>query len=58
MHAVVFECQMDLVQLTVSEFLPASHVLLINDKTFHAKRIAELSAVSGISAKSLNSSRY
>lgn len=42
MHAVVFECQMDLVQLTVSEFLPASHVLLINDKTFHAKRIAEL----------------
>lgn len=27
---------------TASEFLPASRVLLINDKIFHAKQIAEL----------------
>ena len=57
---VVFDCQMDLIQLTfiMTEFLPASHVLLINDKAFYAKWIAGFSIVSGISAKSLNSSRY
>lgn len=42
MRTVVFECQKDLIQLTfiMTEFLPASRVLLINDKSFHAKRIA------------------
>ena len=57
---VVFECQMDLIQLRfiMTEFLLACHVLLINDKPFYAKRIAGFSTISGISAKSLDSSRY
>lgn len=42
LRTVVFECQKDLIQLTfiMTEFLPASRVLLINDKSFRAKHIA------------------
>lgn len=38
---VIFECQMDLIQVifTMTEFLSASHVLLKNDEAFYAKWI-------------------
>lgn len=38
---VIFECQMDLIQVifTMTEFLSASHVLLKNDEVFYAEWI-------------------